>query len=605
MDDRYVDFDDVLPHVGEFGKYQWGLFAALAPFCANMAFVYITQIFLTLTPDHWCRVPELEGVNLTQEEKISLSIPVTVDAVGTVLRDSCRSYDVDYAQLLQDGVSSGNASWPLRTCREFEYNLTSTGDYHTIVSEYDWVCGRGWYATFAQVMFFVGSIVGGLLAGYAADRYGRVPVLCGANLVAAVASLLTVYSQSIVDFTFYRFLMGMAFDNCFVMMYVLVLEYIGPKHRTLVANLSIAIFFTLGDIAVPWMALALKNWRFLSALTGLPMALSLFGYICIPESARWLLSQGRVHETITILKRIASVNGRTIPPQVLKDFETSTLKDLQIETSSVTAPTVLDLFRTPRMRKITIFLIILWMMITIAYDGHTRNVVNLPVDLYLTFTLAAATELPADVFLVLTMDRLGRRWLGFLCMVMCGIFSFVIIAVPAGNAGGVASTIIIARFFVNVGMNVGMQYAAELLPTQVRAQGVAFIHIIGYVANMISPLIVFLRTVAWFLPSLVLGAAAVVGGVSTLFLPETLHRDLPQTMEDGENFGSDQRFFYFPWINGSSERTRLGMVPLDPLDQQPSFVRRRQGRASIRGEIYRSSLLTRHRKEVLYIPSAD
>lgn len=62
-----VDFDDVLPHLGEFGRYQKMLFLLLAPFMFFVAFVYFSQIFITLTPDHWCYVPGLEF--LTPEER--------------------------------------------------------------------------------------------------------------------------------------------------------------------------------------------------------------------------------------------------------------------------------------------------------------------------------------------------------------------------------------------------------------------------------------------------------------------------------------------------------------------------------------------------------
>jgi len=65
--DDSVDFDDVLPHLGEFGRYQKMLFLLLAPFMFFVAFVYFSQIFITLTPDHWCRVPGLEF--LTPEER--------------------------------------------------------------------------------------------------------------------------------------------------------------------------------------------------------------------------------------------------------------------------------------------------------------------------------------------------------------------------------------------------------------------------------------------------------------------------------------------------------------------------------------------------------
>lgn len=51
---------------------------------------------------------------------------------------------------------------------------------------------------------------------------------------------------------------------------------------------------------------------------------------------------------------------------------------------------------------------------------------------------------------------------------------------------------IIGRFCVNISYNIGLQYAAELLPTVVRAQGVALIHIMGYVASILAPFVVYL-----------------------------------------------------------------------------------------------------------------
>lgn len=62
-----LDFDDLLPHIGEFGLYQKLLFLCMIPFAFFVAFVYFSQIFMTLVPEeHWCRVPELEHLNLTE-----------------------------------------------------------------------------------------------------------------------------------------------------------------------------------------------------------------------------------------------------------------------------------------------------------------------------------------------------------------------------------------------------------------------------------------------------------------------------------------------------------------------------------------------------------
>ncbi|KAJ2943255.1 hypothetical protein O0L34_g12060 [Tuta absoluta] len=65
---KVTDFDDLLPYVGEFGLYQKILFLLMIPFAFFVAFVYFSQIFMTIVPEeHWCWVPEL--ANLTAEER--------------------------------------------------------------------------------------------------------------------------------------------------------------------------------------------------------------------------------------------------------------------------------------------------------------------------------------------------------------------------------------------------------------------------------------------------------------------------------------------------------------------------------------------------------
>lgn len=58
MQPKYLDFDDVLPHAGEFGTYQWLLFLGLAPFCLNLVLIYVVHIFVSLPPEHHCVFPQ-------------------------------------------------------------------------------------------------------------------------------------------------------------------------------------------------------------------------------------------------------------------------------------------------------------------------------------------------------------------------------------------------------------------------------------------------------------------------------------------------------------------------------------------------------------------
>lgn len=41
------------------------------------------------------------------------------------------------------------------------------------------------------------------------------------------------------------------------------------------------------------------------------------------------------------------------------------------------------------------------------------------------------------------------------------------------------------------------------------------------------------------MPLVIMGAISMIGGISGLRLPETLHHRLPQTLEEGEEFGKE------------------------------------------------------------------
>lgn len=55
-----------------------------------------------------------------------------------------------------------------------------------------------------------------------------------------------------------------------------------------------------------------------------------------------------------------------------------------------------------------------------------------------------------------------------------------------------ASLAIIGRFGVTVAYNSGAQYATELIPTCVRGQGVAAVHVAGYALTFFSSYILYL-----------------------------------------------------------------------------------------------------------------
>jgi len=84
-----------------------------------------------------------------------------------------------------------------------------------------WVCDKAALPTIAQAVFFGGAILGGLIFGWMADRYGRIPALVWTNLIGFMAGIATAFVTTFWAFCVCRFLVGLAFDNCFTMMYIL------------------------------------------------------------------------------------------------------------------------------------------------------------------------------------------------------------------------------------------------------------------------------------------------------------------------------------------------------------------------------------------------
>lgn len=119
-----------------------------------------------------------------------------------------------------------------------------------------------------------------------ADKYGRIPVLVVTNMFGLIAGIATAFATAFWHFGLCRFLVGFASDNNFTIMYILVLEYVGPKWRTWVANISIAICFPLASCSLPWIALRLGNWKTFAIATSAPLAFAIVTPFIVPESVR-------------------------------------------------------------------------------------------------------------------------------------------------------------------------------------------------------------------------------------------------------------------------------------------------------------------------------
>ncbi|XP_017779708.1 PREDICTED: organic cation transporter protein-like [Nicrophorus vespilloides] len=499
-----IDVDTMLWHAGDFGRFQFILIMLFSVINAFSAFHYFGQTFISLEPEHRCIVENNEGI-----------------------ATSC-------------GVSFANGT--VEPCSQWEYN--SSYGYISLVQELDWVCGDYWKSSVGQSVFFGGSLIGSLLLGILADRIGRVHVLVIANLLAFLGNFCTIFVEEAVSYSIIRFIAGCASDTNFVMMYMIVMEYLRPSMRTMGLNLTIGIFYCISSILVPWIAVLCGNWRNFLLVISMPHLVVGFFYFLVPESAQWLISRGKFAEAMKCFQRIAKTNKRQIPDkaiQGLKLYATENIKE------GAKNESFFGLLKTPKLRRKTIILIFKSMVLNLCYDAIARNVNGLGLSPFIIFSATSVTILPGCLVILLLQDRIGRKALASSSLFLGGIIISIagIILASFDSPSLTLILTVIARLNVVVAYNSGSQYAFELIPTVVRAQGVSVVHVAGFAATFFSPQILYLSTFWKPLPEIVLGILLLMCAVLCLFLPETFNKTLPVTLQDGENFGENEDMFKY------------------------------------------------------------
>ncbi|XP_075985542.1 organic cation transporter 1-like [Anticarsia gemmatalis] len=199
----------------------------------------------------------------------------------------------------------------------------------------------------------------------------------------------------------------------------------------------------------------------------------------------------------------------------------------------------LDVFRYPNIRKKFFLLTFEWVALGVVYNSLSYNTPNLGVNDYLAFFIGGAVELPSYFIAWRCMERYGRRWV--LCIFMCvgGIACMSCVLVPESWPWILVSLSMLGRLFTAASFAVFYVLIGELLPTVLRAQAMGAASFIAGLGLLAVPYIVHLAVYSRALPLTIMGVLSVIGGVTFLFLPETLNQPLPQTLGDGEMFGRD------------------------------------------------------------------
>ncbi|XP_054006723.1 organic cation transporter protein [Hylaeus anthracinus] len=520
------NLEELMAHLGEFGKYQCWQFSLHIIGALTAGLHMLTLLTVAAVPPHKCNIPEstsmIDSFNMTSSTWNSSAL---LEGLPRAI-DSCRYLDAN-------NTIQNCESWTYDT----QYFKSSRG------MEWNFVCSQRWMGSVAQSTYMFGVFIGAVTLGSLADKYGRKIIF----YVSSVAQLILGVSVALVNnyyvFLVLRFLYGIfGSAGAYITGFVLTMELVGPSKRT-VCGVMFQLAFAVGFMLVAVWGAVIKDRVWLQIAYGLHSALLVGHWWLMDESPRWLWAQGRVSEALVIVRRGLNMNGNNVDIDAAKMVSEAKVQSADKEDRSYGA---LDLFKTPNLRKKTLNVCLNWFANSLVYYGLSLNVGNLVGNPYLMMFLSGLVELPSYILMFFLMDRTGRRCMVSTFMLIGGVCCIIASSIPTGSDMAATAIVVIVLFgkaCIAGSFAVIYNYTAELFPTVVRNTALGIGSMCARLSGALTPMIMLLDSLNPKVPAILFGFVALVSGLLSLYLPETVNQPMPETIEDGENFGKDDTCF--------------------------------------------------------------
>ncbi len=172
-----------------------------------------------------------------------------------------------------------------------------------------------WHITAEQAslmvsVWLIGIMIGALLFGYCADRFGRRRLFLVTLAVYSTFTVVSALSPGYTAFLAFRFLTAIGVGAEYSAVNAAVAELIPARYRGR-ASATVMNFWPLGAILAGLVTLYFVNtlppsigWRFAFALGAVIALFSIWARKSLPESPRWLLARGRATEADAVSARM-------------------------------------------------------------------------------------------------------------------------------------------------------------------------------------------------------------------------------------------------------------------------------------------------------------
>ncbi|XP_050674821.1 organic cation transporter-like protein [Leptidea sinapis] len=417
-------------------------------------------------------------------------------------------------------------------CENPQYD-TSIFD-NTIIMEWNLICDDRWLYSFTQTLFQLGTLIGSVVFGMASDRFGRRNPLLAAVILQVSMGIIASYMPSYWLFTLVRFFIGASVGGTMVIGFVIVMEFVGTKYRDTLSALY-QTPFNLGHMLLPLFGYYFRNYKDFQLAISIPVLLLLSYIFFIPETPRWLIAMKRTDEACKIVERVAKINNR--PTDTLKE-DINKYQEL-LERNTLKKGNILDLFKTPNLRKNILAMSFNWLSCSYCFYGVSQYIGQLSGNIFINVLASASVTLLGTLCSIPLMKVIGRRTILIVFNFVCAVCLFILALLPQGAISVVCASIgVVSSFIVFV---VVYLYCTELFPTVVRNAALGFSSMMARIGSMVAPFVIALDATAVWLPPVFFAVVPLIAGFVAFLLPETKGCELMTTIEEGEKFGKKNK----------------------------------------------------------------
>ncbi|XP_022197844.2 organic cation transporter protein [Nilaparvata lugens] len=543
------DLESLMSHIGEFGSYQWRQFLLLILGATTAGLHMLSVVTVAAVPEHRCAIPDLDE-NSTNYFDNSDLFALWIPTLSNGNQDPCHYIDYNTNET--------------ESCSKWMYDTTYYKSSRGM--EWNFVCANRWKSAVTQSSYMFGVFTGAVTLGSMADKYGRKIIF----YISAIFQLLFGVGVAFVP-EFYSYLVVMFFYGLFgsagsyITGFVIAMEIVGPSKRTAV-GLTFQGMFALGVMLVALWGALIPDRVILQVVYGLHSLMLVGHWWLIDESPRWLWSQGRYLEAVTIIEKAIKINGG-VDTELDKTKFLSGRKYANVNQEQQTY-SVLDMFRTPKLRLKSLNTGLNWFANSLVYYGLSLNAGKLFGNPYLVLFILGLVEIPSYFVSTALLDRTGRRCLTSTFMLLGGLACMAAALIPrVSDLGSMLATAVVffGKFCISASFAIIYNYSAELFPTVIRNTAMGVGSMCARFSATLTPLISLMDSFDPRVPTVVFATVALVSGALTLLLPETMNKPMPQSLDDGENFGEGDTCCSTGCFGKKTSGTSVPMQDLTPL----------------------------------------